>query len=129
MMRLNPDGIRLQTQAGDALELAQRLESITKPGQVTQWEVWLPLAAHPPLAARLCVIRKSHAAAARAQKKLQRRASKQGAVLQPQTLLYANYVMVLTTFPPQTFPPVLILESDRFRFQIALLFNRFTQIP
>ncbi len=128
MVRLNPDGIRLQTQTGAALGLAQRLESITKTGQITQWEVWLPLEAHPPLAARLCVIRKSQAAAARAQKKLQRRASKQGAVLQPQTLLYANYVMVLTTFPPETFPPALILESYRFRWQIELVFKRFKQI-
>ncbi len=128
MVRLNPDGIRLQTQTGAALELAQRLESITKTGQITQWEVWLPLEAHPPLAARLCVIRKSQAAAARAQKKLQRRASKQGAALQPQTLLYANYVMVLTTFPPETFPPALILESYRFRWQIELVFKRFKQI-
>ena len=74
------------------------------------------------------MIRKSQAAAARAQKKLQRRASKQGAALQPQTLLYANYVMVLTTFPPETFPPALILESYRFRWQIELVFKRFKQI-
>ena len=101
---------------------------MTKTGQITQWKVLLPLEAHPPLTARLCLIRKSQAAAARAQKKLQRRASKQGAVLQPQTLLYANYVMVLTTFPQETFPAELILESYRFRWQIELVFKRFKQI-
>jgi len=127
-VRLNPDGIRLQTETGAALELAQRLGSITKTGQITQWKVLLPLEAHPALAARLCVIRKSQAATARAQKKLQRRASKQGAALQPQTLLYANYVMVLTTFPEETFPAELILESYRFRWQIELVFKRFKQI-
>jgi Transposase DDE domain len=48
--------------------------------------------------------------------------------LQPQNLLYANYVMVLTTFPPETFPPELILECYRFRWQIELVFKRFKQI-
>lgn len=74
------------------------------------------------------MIRKSKAAADRAQKKLQRRASKQGTLLQPLTLLYANYVMVLTTFPEASFPPGLVLEWYRFRWQIELVFKRFKQI-
>lgn len=36
--------------------------------------------------------------------------------------------MVLTTFPQQTFPPELILEWYRFRWQIELIFKRFKQI-
>ena len=127
-VRLNPDGIRLQTPTGAALPLAQRLESITRTGQIAQWEVLLPMEAQPPLAARLCVVRKSQAAAARAQKKLKRRASKTGATLQAQTLLYANYVMVLTTFPAKSFSPELILDYYRFRWQIELVFKRFKQI-
>ena len=77
--------------------------------------------------ARLCVIRKSQAAIALTQKKLRRKASKQGAALQPETLFYAQYVMVLTTFP-EDFPAELILEWYRFRWQIELVFKRFKQI-
>jgi len=127
-VRLNPDGIRLQTQSGAALPLAQRLEAINKTGQIAHWKVLVPLEGSAALAARLCVIRKSKAAADRAQKKLQRRASKQGTLLQPLTLLYANYVMVLTTFPEASFPPGLVLEWYRFRWQIELVFKRFKQI-
>jgi hypothetical protein len=127
-VRLNPDGIRLQTVTGAPLQLEQRLESIKKTGQIVQWEVLLPTETQPPLAARLCVVRKSQAAAARAHKKLKRRASKTGATLQAQTLLYANFVMVLTTFPPKSFPPELILDYYRFRWQIELVFKRFKQI-
>ena len=48
--------------------------------------------------------------------------------MQAQTLLYANYVMILTTFPVESFPPELILEYYRFRWQIELVFKRFKQI-
>jgi hypothetical protein len=128
MVRLNPEGIRLQSSNGAPLQLPQRLESITKTGQIAQWDILVPNEEKPPLAARLCVVRKSQAAAARAQKKLKRRASKTGATLQAKTLLYANYVMVLSTFPKEKFPPESILEFYRFRWQIELVFKRFKQI-
>jgi hypothetical protein len=128
IVRVNPDGIRLQSSSGAPLQLAQRLGAITKTGQIAQWEILVPMEAQPALAARLCVVRKSQAAAARAHKKLKRRASKTGATLQAQTLLYANYVMVLTTLPQESFPPELILEYYRFRWQIELVFKRFKQI-
>ena len=48
--------------------------------------------------------------------------------MQPETLFYAQYVMILTTFPEQDFPAELILEWYRFRWQIELVFKRFKQI-
>ena len=77
---------------------------------------------------RLCVVRKSQAAIALAQRKLQRKASKNGSQLQPETLLFAQYVMVLSTFPEAEFPAKAILEFYRFRWQIELVFKRFKQI-
>jgi IS4 transposase len=47
---------------------------------------------------------------------------------QPETLLYAQYVMVLTTFPRQEFSLEQVLERYRFRWQIELIFKRFKQI-
>ena len=61
-------------------------------------------------------------------KKLQRKSTKQGNKLQPQTLVYAEYVMVLTTWPEDRFPAGLVLEWYRFRWQIELVFKRFKQI-
>src|SRR6516165_6391998 len=43
-------------------------------------------------------------------------------------LIYAQYVMVLTTFPEKEFPAALVLEWYRFRWQIELVFKRFKQI-
>jgi hypothetical protein len=88
----------------------------------------IPFENHPPVPARLCVIRKSQIAIALAHKKLRRYASKHGTRLQPETLLYAQYVMVLTTFPRKEFSLQQILQSYRFRWQIELIFKRFKQI-
>ncbi len=74
------------------------------------------------------MIRKSQTAIALAHKKLRRCASKHGTQLQPETLIYAQYVMVLTTFPREEFSLEQILESYRFRWQIEFVFKRFKQI-
>src|ERR1039458_7301666 len=76
----------------------------------------------------LCVVRKSQTAIALAQKKLRRYASKHGTRLQPETLVYAQYVMVLTTFPAPEFSLQQVLDHYRFRWQIELVFKRFKQI-
>jgi hypothetical protein len=128
MVRLNPDGIRLQTREGLVFPLLQKLSPIQRAGAVKAWEVQVPFGDEPPVKARICAIRKTKAAIALAQKKLRRKSSKQGSQLQPETLIYAEYVMVLTTFPEAEFPATVILEWYRFRWQIELVFKRFKQI-
>ena len=128
VVRLNQRSIRLQEETGSEFQLAERLQTIEKTGQIGQWRALIPLEGTTPVPARLCVIRKSRAAIALAQKKLRRGASKKGTELQPETLFYAQYVMVLTTLPEQDFPAQLILEWYRFRWQIELVFKRFKQI-
>lgn len=127
-VRLNPDGIVLQTQEGEPFPLLQKLKPIQRTGQIASWNVLIPLEDQAPVRARLCVIRKTKVAIALAQKRLQRKASKQGSELQPSTLIYAEFVMVLTTFPEGEFAAAMILEWYRFRWQIELVFKRFKQI-
>src|SRR5208283_1995680 len=117
IVRLNQDSIRLQEESGSEFELVQKLQTIQKTGQIGQWRALIPLEGNSPVPVRLCVIRKSRAAIALAQKKLKRRASRRCTELKPETLFYAQYVMVLTTFPGQDFPAELILEWYRFRWQ------------
>jgi hypothetical protein len=128
LIRFNPNGIRLETASAKPFPLLDRIGPLTKTGQVRQWPVWIPEDGVPPLAARLCVIRKSQAAIDLALKKLRRRASRQGRELEPQTLIYAQFVMVLTTFAEAQFPAPLVLEYYRFRWQIELVFKRLKQI-
>lgn len=128
LIRLNPNGVRLETEAGKPFPLLARLTGLTKTGQIREWPVWLPLDGAESLPARLCVIRKSQAAIKLALKKLRREASKDQRTLAPETLRYAEFVMVLTTFPANEFPAKVVLEYYRFRWQVELLFKRFKQL-
>lgn len=127
-VRLNPDSIILQSDDGVKFGLLQRLQSIRTARQAREWTVYIPFEDNPPVPARLCVIRKSQTAISLAHKKLRRYASKHGTQLQPETLIYAQYVMVLTTFPREEFSLEQILEGYRFRWQIEMVFKRFKQI-
>ena len=127
-VRLNPQGIRLQGPDGSPFELPSRLQRIQKTGRLGVWHVNIPLEGQRPVAARLCVLRKNKAAIALAQKKLRREASKNGSQLQPETLFYAQYVMVLSTFPEKAFSPGQVLEAYRYRWQLELVFKRLKQI-
>jgi hypothetical protein len=128
-VRLNPQTIGLQEEDGTPFALVARLESLQKTGQLGEWNVWVPLPGQRPLAARLCVLRKSKAALAAAQRKVKRKARKNGSQPPlPETLLYAQYVMVLSTFPEAAFTAGQILQCYRYRWQIELVFKRFKQI-
>ena len=127
-VRLNPDGITLQTPAGEPFKLLQKLRPIQRSGQIASWDALVPFEQRPPVPVRICAIRKSKIAIALAHKQLRRKASKHSSQLQPETLLYAEYVMVLTTFPENEFSAALVLEWYRFRWQIELVFKRFKQI-
>jgi len=127
-VRLNPDGILLKSENGGEFPLLSKLKAVQRTGQIAVWNVTIPYEDKAPVAARICVLRKTKAAIALAQKKLRRRASDQGTELRAQTLIYAEYVMVLATFPPAEFPAALILQWYRFRWQIELVFKRFKQI-
>ena len=127
-VRLNPDGIVLQTPSGDPFNLLQKLKPLQQSGQIAAWNALVPYEKRPPVSVRISAVRKSKIAIALAHKQLRRKTSKQGSELQPETLIYAEYVMVLTTFPEREFPARLVLELYRLRWQIDLVFKRFKQI-
>lgn len=127
-VRLNPDGIVLQTPSGDPFNLLQKLKPLQQSGQIAAWNALVPYEKRPPVSVRISAVRKSKIAIALAHKQLRRKTSKQGSELQPETLIYAEYVMVLTTFPEREFPARLVLELYRLRWQIGLVFKRFKQI-
>src|SRR5262249_29613931 len=77
---------------------------------------------------RVCAVRKTEEAIKRTEKQLRRNASKQGEVLQPETLEYAKYIIVFTTFDPLTFSAEAVLHWYRVRWQGELAFKRLTAL-
>ena len=128
-VRLNPQSMVLQTPGGDPCRLVNKLRSLKGAGQTAEWDVSIPREGkEPSLPVRLCAVRKSAAAMALAEKKLRRKARREGRQLQPESLIYAQYVMVLSTFPRAPYDTQRVLEAYRLRWQVELVFKRLKQI-
>lgn len=122
VVRLNSTAFPLEDASGEAISLVDEVKGLPVGRRLDQ-TVWFTHEGRR-FALRLCVIRKSHVATKRSQRKAARKASKQGSVLQPQTLFLAGFVMVLTSLPTQWGTASKILELYRHRWQVELAFKR-----
>jgi hypothetical protein len=123
LVRLNTAALPLFTPQGRRVPLLRRLAVLRQAGQIGEWVVHVHGATRV-IVGRLCAIRKTEEAIKRAVKQLRRNASRDGEVLQPETLEYAKYIIVFTTFTPLTFSASVILQWYRVRWQVELAFKR-----
>lgn len=127
-VRFNPHSIKLLDAKQKPFALRRHLRRLQRTGEVGCWPVGMTgAAAQPPVWGRLCVLRKSQAAIAKACAKVTRKASINGRKVQPETLFYAQNVMVFTTAPTGLSARE-VLEIYRLRWQIELVFKRFKQL-
>ncbi len=92
-------------------------------GGIRVWTVWFSHGGWlRPM--RLCVLRKPDAATSQAQRRLRRKASRNGYTLRESTLQAAAYVMILTSLPEKEFSAPAVFELYRCRWQIELAFKR-----
>lgn len=76
------------------------------------------------LALRLVIARLPAAAAARARRRLRQDAKKRGRTPDARSLLAAGFILLLTSLPAQSFPPLRVLALYRLRWQVELAFKR-----
>jgi len=93
-----------------------------KIGQAKAWEVQFVAGARK-IRARLCAVRKSPEQARRARTKAQDKARRQKSV-RPETLEYADFVIVITTLGKEEMALAAVLEFYRGRWQVELAFKR-----
>lgn len=122
LIRLNPKLLRIYGPARRRFAILPHVAQLTRAGQVRSWKVWLRGDGEGEVAGRLCVIRKSEQAIQLAHRRLRRKSSKKQCPLHPDTLEYAKYVMVFTTYERGTAAQV--LQWYRMRWQIELVFKR-----
>lgn len=128
MVRMSPHNLEVLDSFGHPLRWQERLADIKTSGQARSWPVLIAGTDGNHVAGRVCVVRKTEEAIRQAHKNLRRRASRKGQQLQPETLLYAEYVIVFTTFVESKFTPAEVMKWYRLRWQIELVFKRFKQI-
>ena len=126
IVRLNEQNTPLENEDGTAVALLDWLARLKKPGQAGSLAAWVRTGKGPAdrIPVRLCAVRKSVEAAALAQRKLRRRAQRQGQTLREVTLEYSAWILVLTTLDAEAMSAQEVLEWYRVRWQIELAFKR-----
>lgn len=123
ILRLHNSSLPLYHVDGRRVVLLEQLRQLTQPGQIGEWSVQVR-SAEETIAGRLCALRKTEQAAARAERRVVRKAQKNGKTTRPATLEFACYVLVFTTAPAADFSAPEVLELYRSRWQIELTFKR-----
>jgi len=121
VMRWHPKTFPVQAFGGKRFDLLERLRGLRN-GSADQWKVQF-LYNHKVYRLRLCALRKNQQAAAQARKKVYQDAKAEGRKPSAQALELAQYVLVLTSLPPE-FTCTQVLHLYRGRWQIELVFKR-----
>ncbi len=128
IVRLNTQTTRLYDESGNAFPLLTSVRGLKVAGVIKWWPAYIHGEENGRIQGRICVIRKTEEAIRAAHKKLKRLASRKQSTLKKETLVYAKYVIIFTTFPEHEFSACEVLEWYRIRWQIELVFKRFKQI-
>lgn len=122
LVRWNPASFPLEDSKGKSLEVLSWLRRLPKQG-AREKAVWFTYQGQRHQL-RLCALRKGRQATQRAQERAQAKAVHRGRNIEPQTLEYAHYVMVLCSAPAESLPVSQVLELYRGRWQVELAFKR-----
>lgn len=126
-VRVNTQALSLWRPDGQRLGLLKTVSSLRRVGQAGSWPARV-VAADGAVVGRICAIRKSRAAIRAAHRKIRDDASRRGTEIKPQTLEFAKFVIVFTTFSEVEFSADEVLECYRLRWQVELVFKRFKSL-
>jgi hypothetical protein len=128
LVRISPHHIDILDSAGQSFSWQERLAENPKAGHIVSWDVLIPTPKGLRIPGRVCAIRKTEQAIRSAHKRIRERAIKKQNVPKPETFLYAEYIIVLTTFDKSQFSSSEVLHWYRLRWQIEIVFKRFKQL-
>lgn len=122
LVRINLTNVPLRDAEGRPFPLLKRLRRL-RVGEVADLAVQLPLpgAIRP---ARVCAVRISTTAAAKAQRRAEHESRTKKHRIRPDTLAATQFVMVLTSLPAERLAAQDVLELYRARWQVELAFKR-----
>lgn len=128
LVRISPHHLVIGDEKGQPFGWMKKLEEINVAGETFSWNVFLTGINGKKIKGRVCVLKKSGLAIRAAHKRIKKHAIKKCQKLMPETLIYAKYVIVFTTFEESRFPADEIMRLYRLRWQIELVFKRFKQL-
>ena len=124
LVRVNTQTLEIYELSGERFPLLESIAKLEKEFQIGEWNIKVSNDSGGYVEGRLCVIRKSSAAAEKAIAHARKSAERKQRIIKPETLEYAKYIIVFTTLPIHEFPVDTVLEWYRLRWQIELVFKR-----
>ena len=121
LVRWNSFSFPLKTPDGKPFEALRELSKLPKRG-AREWAVSFEHGGKK-YTGRLCALRKSAVATARAREKMRKKAIKKQKRLDEEALKLAEFVMVFTTVSPEILGTREVLELYRVRWQVELRFK------
>lgn len=125
IVRVRWRGFSLSRPDGRSFDLIEHLGTL--PADQLPHEVMVRAALgpkNPPLPLRLIIQRKTPEATEAARKKLFAEASRKQKVLDPRSLMAAEFIILATSLPSEAYPAAEVLAAYRLRWQIELAFKR-----
>jgi hypothetical protein len=124
LVRVNTTSLPLFDEQGEKLNLLELFDrKLTESGMYSKWNAYVETESGELIKGRLCVIKKTVEAAEACKKKI-RQDSSDHKTIKPETLRYAEFIILFTTFPEEKFSAEEIIDLYRWRWQIELAFKR-----
>lgn len=123
IMRYNSGSFPLLNSRGQSFDPLEKLRPL-EIGQTGEWGVRFLSQKGQTISARLCALRKSPEQSRRARLKARRKAQRNQVQIRPETLEYADFVVLLSTLNAQEMKLPVVLEFYRARWQVELAFKR-----
>lgn len=112
---------------GDGVDLIALLKKARGRGLIDQ-PIWIKGSAKEPIALRLVAIRKPKEARDRSIEKLKRHARDKGRNLMPETLVAAEWVIIVTSLNRHEYPLCAISDLYRLRWRIEIAFKHLKSV-
>ena len=123
LVRWHSTALPLFTYRGQRVKVLNNLRAL-KGGVVGDWNVYLFKDSGERVKGRLCAVRKSQEAIEKAKKAIIKAASKKQRKIKPDTLEYAEYVILFTTSNRHRLKKMDVMDLYRSRWQVELSFKR-----
>ena len=127
-VRVNTGALAFQESDGAPFDLLGKVSRLESPLTARSWSVQVVTPQQLRVSGRVCAIRKTEESMQIAREGIRKEAARKGRQVQLQTLEFAQYVIVFTTFPAAQFSAAEVLEWYRLRWQVELVFQRFKSL-
>jgi hypothetical protein len=128
IVRISPSKFPMEDEQGVSIAVLSWLKGLqASAGQRWSRPVWISCA-HKRIQLRLLALRLSQEQQEKAERRTKRKASKNQQKVQPSTLYFSRWVLLVTTLPQEHWRDEQIVQLYRARWHIELLFKRIKQL-